>query len=190
MTKAVSTDLHDLQTQFAYVDALINRHRTAAIATVNVESLLTAWEVGQYISIQLKSAQWGAKVVSDLADYLKRQNPKRGGFGKRHLYNMVKFYDTYSTDEFHRFGAQLNLDRFVQLPIAQIEETNASLERGCVKIRRALDFFYSEKGVSLTILRPTMIYGNINDRNVSVFMKMVYKLMVVVFAYYRKTGFP
>lgn len=32
------------------------------------------------------------------------------------------------------------------------------------------------KGIDLTILRPTMIYGNLRDGNVSVFMKMVYKL--------------
>ena len=118
----------DFERQFAYVDSIINRHRTTAIATVNMESLLTAWEVGQYISIQLKSSQWGSKVVSELADYLKRQNPKRRGFGKRHLYNMVKFYDTYSTDDFQRLGEHLKLDEIVQLPIAQIEDANGQNE--------------------------------------------------------------
>ena len=121
MSKEVSTDLIELEKQFAYVDAIINRHRTTAIATVNVESLLTAWEVGRYISIQLKSSRWGSKVVSDLADYLKRQNPKRRGFGKRNLYNMVKFYDIYSTVEFIELVQRLKLGEIVQLPIAQIE---------------------------------------------------------------------
>ena len=46
MTKAVLIDLNDFEKQFAYVDSIINRHRTTAIATVNMESLLTAWEVG------------------------------------------------------------------------------------------------------------------------------------------------
>ena len=118
----------DFERQFAYVDSIINKHRTTAIATVNMESLLTAWEVGQYISIQLKSSHWGSKVVSELADYLKRQNPKRRGFGKRHLYNMVKFYDTYSTDDFQRLGEHLKLDEIVQLPIAQLEDTNGQNE--------------------------------------------------------------
>ncbi len=118
----------DFEMQFAYVDSIINKHRTTAIATVNMESLLTAWEVGQYISIQLKSSHWGSKVVSELADYLKRQNPKRRGFGKRHLYNMVKFYDTYSTDDFQRLGEHLKLDEIVQLPIAQLEDTNGQNE--------------------------------------------------------------
>ena len=35
---------------------------------------------------------------------------------------MVKFYDTYSTDEFNQLGKLLRLDEFVQLPIAQTEE--------------------------------------------------------------------
>ena len=34
-------------------------------------------------------------------------------------------------------------------------------------------------GMDLTILRPTMIYGSVNDRNVIVFVKMIDKLMVV-----------
>ena len=114
-------NLAELEQQFEYVNSLIEQHRSSAIAKVNMEALLTNWEVGQYISQQLKSAHWGAKVVSELADYLKRMNPKRRGFGKRHLYNMVKFYDTYSTEEFNLLRKQLRLDEFVQLPIAQIK---------------------------------------------------------------------
>lgn len=125
----ITSNPDDFERQFAYVDSITNKHRTTAIATVNMESLLTAWEVGQYISIQLKSSHWGSKVVSELADYLKRQNPKRRGFGKRHLYNnMVKFYDTYSTDEFRHLGEHLKLDEFVQLPIAQIENNDGQNE--------------------------------------------------------------
>lgn len=118
----ITPNLAELELQFEYVNSLIEQHRSSAIAKVNIEALLTNWEVGQYISQQLKSAHWGAKVVSELADYLKRMNPKRRGFGKRHLYNMVKFYDTYSTDEFNQLGKLLRLDEFVQLPIAQTEE--------------------------------------------------------------------
>jgi len=126
--RIIPSNPDDFERQFAYVDSIINKHRTTAIATVNMESLLTAWEVGQFISTQLKSSHWGSKVVSELADYLKRQNPKRRGFGKRHLYNMVKFYDTYSTDEFRHLGEHLKLDEFVQLPIAQIENNDGQNE--------------------------------------------------------------
>ena len=88
---------------------------------MNNEALLTNWEVGQYISLQLKSATWGNKVVSELAEYLKRMNPKRRGYSKRNLYNMVKFYELYSISDFARLTTSLKIDSFVQLPTAQIE---------------------------------------------------------------------
>ena len=111
----------ELEKQFEYVNSIIEQHRSSAIAKVNTEALLTNWEIGQYISMQLKSSAWGAKVVSDLADYLKRQNPKRRGFGKRHLYNMVKFYETYSREEFANIINGLKLPEIVQSEIAQLD---------------------------------------------------------------------
>ena len=45
-------------------------------------------------------------------------------------------------------------------------------------IEKRIDELLSGKDIKLTILRPTMIYGNINDRNISVFMKMVDKLRI------------
>lgn len=112
-------NLTQLEKQFEYVNSLIEQHRSSAIAKVNLEALQTNWEVGQYISQQLKSAHWGAKVVSDLADYLKRMNPRRKGYGKRNLYNMVSFYETYSSESFLGFIGDLHLDDLVQLPLAQ-----------------------------------------------------------------------
>lgn len=110
----------ELTRQFEYVNSLIERHRFNAITKVNIEVLLTSWEVGEYISIQLKTSHWGSKVVSELADYLKLQNPQRRGFGKRHLYNMVKFYDLYSRVEFSEIIKNLHLSEIVQLRIAQL----------------------------------------------------------------------
>ena len=111
----------ELEKQFEYVNSIIEQHRSSAITKVNTEALLTNWEIGQYISMQLKSSVWGAKIVSDLADYLKRQNPKRRGFGKRHLYNMVKFYETYSREEFANIINGLKLSEIVQSRIAQLD---------------------------------------------------------------------
>ena len=114
----------ELERQFAFVNSLIERYRSSAIAMVNTAALQMNWEIGQYISMQLKSARWGAKVVSDLADYLKRINPKRRGFGKRNLYNMVKFYDTYSTETFLKSVGDLKLPEFVQSGVAQLESNS------------------------------------------------------------------
>ena len=120
MTEDTTYIVHHEQ-EFANVDSLITAHTNAAIAKVNAEALQTYWEVGGYISDRLKNAQWGDRVVSELADYLKRHNPKRRGYGKRSLYNMVKLYDTYSTEEFGQTIEQLKLSEFVQSQIAQIE---------------------------------------------------------------------
>ena len=107
--------------EFAYVDLLITAHTNAAIAKVNAEALQTYWEVGAFISDRLKNALWGDHVVSELADYLKRHNPKRRGYSKRNLYNMVTFYDNYSSYKFQEVIEQLRLSEFVQLQTAQIE---------------------------------------------------------------------
>ena len=124
---AMNTQLahtENIYKQFEFVDTIINHHLSNAIQKVNTEALLTYWEVGQYISRQLKSSAWGAKVVSELADYLKRQNPKRKGYSKRNLYNMVSFFDTYSGEEFKKFAASLPLPEIVQPKTAQLETAN------------------------------------------------------------------
>jgi len=113
----------ELEAQFAFVNSVIERYRSSAIAMINTAALQMNWEIGQYISMQLKSSKWGAKVVGDLADYLKRQNPRRRGLSKRNLYNMVKFYDVYSRPIFIDRISQLNIKEFVQLPTAQIQDT-------------------------------------------------------------------
>lgn len=107
--------------EFAYIDSLIMARTNAAISKLNAEALQTYWEVGAYISERLKNAQWGDHVVSELADYLKRHNPKRRGYGKRNLYNMVTFYDSYNSTEFQNVVEQLRLSAFVQTQTAQIE---------------------------------------------------------------------
>lgn len=127
----------ELTRQFEYVNSLIERHRFSAITKVNIEVLMTSWEVGEYISIQLKTSRWGSKVVSELADYLKLQNPQRRGFGKRHLYNMVKFYDLYSRVEFSEMIKILHLSEIVQSSIAQlgyIEKVDRRPLKSCITL--------------------------------------------------------
>lgn len=113
--------MQQYQQEFVYVNSLITAHTNTAIAKVNAEALQTYWEIGAYISDRLKNAQWGDHVVSELADYLKRHNPKRRGYGKRSLYNMVRLFDKYSTSSFTNIIEKLKLSEFVQSQTAQIE---------------------------------------------------------------------
>lgn len=112
-----------IEQEFAYVDSIITAHSNAAIAKINTESLQMYWEVGEYISRHLRTSEWGDHIVSELADYLKRKSTKRRGYSKRNLYNMVRFFDTYSSRDFVLLSEQLKLDEFVQLGTAQIGST-------------------------------------------------------------------
>ncbi|MBR0195781.1 MAG: hypothetical protein IJQ32_06055 [Paludibacteraceae bacterium] len=115
---------------FRQVHDIVVFHRSEVARKVNTEMLQMAWEIGQYISARIKSAGWGAKVVDELSEYLQQQEPGSRGFGRRNLYNMVTFYDKYSTPEFCEIAKSLTNSLFVQhktqseivqMPSAQIE---------------------------------------------------------------------
>jgi predicted nuclease of restriction endonuclease-like (RecB) superfamily len=88
------------ENQFEDIRLIIEAHKRRAYRAANYEQIATYWEVGAYISAKLKTTQWGSKIVSNLADYLKTKQPDLKGFDKRALYRMVQFFDTYSDIEF------------------------------------------------------------------------------------------
>ena len=87
---------------------------------MNYAAVATYWAVGAFVSSRLKSAAWGSKTVVELGDYLKTRNPKLKGFGRRQIYNMVKFYETYSSTEFTDLYERLKLGEFVSPLSGQI----------------------------------------------------------------------
>lgn len=105
---------------FGYVFSLVENFRAATIRGINTNLLMCYWNIGAYISAKIHDAGWGDKVVKELADYLKLHNPKLRGFGKRNLYNMVKFYEVYHSNEFQKIAASFEKSEFVQLSTAQI----------------------------------------------------------------------
>lgn len=96
-----------LEVQFGAVQKIIIYHRTRALQNVNEESLLLSWEVGHYVSDRLKSAEWGSKVVTQLSEFLRRNDPSLRGFSRKNLYRMVSFYETYSSAGFSEQIASL-----------------------------------------------------------------------------------
>ena len=77
--KVTTVQVHDeLTRQFEYVNSLIERHRFNAITKVNIEVLLTSWEVGEYISIQLKTSRYASLMNKDkmLSPKLLSEYPK------------------------------------------------------------------------------------------------------------------
>ena len=89
-----------IKQDFNQVYSIIDLHRKRAFQEINNNSLMTAWNVGGFVSDKLKSSQWGSGVVAELSEYLRSKDPTLKSYSKRTLYRMVQFYETYSTSEF------------------------------------------------------------------------------------------
>ena len=94
---------------FAQIVQIIEQNRSQAIQVINHASVLTAWQVGAYVSDKIKNAAWGSKVVQQLAEYIHTQNPTLKGWSRVSIYRMVKFYETYSSIEFTKRASALKL---------------------------------------------------------------------------------
>lgn len=102
---------------FNKIISIINIHRQRALQEVNNNSLLIAWNVGGYISAKIKSSEWGSKVVTELSEYLRQQDPSLKGYSRRNLYMMVKFFETYSDSSFLKLINSLKMENIKVLPV-------------------------------------------------------------------------
>lgn len=118
---AINKTDNDIERQFADLLYLIEQQRSAASQAVNEKQLLTAWSVGGYISHKLKTEEWGSKVVTQFAEYIKTNAPEIKGFGRSSLYNMVMFYDEYSSAAFIETVSQYVGKNYALSANAQIE---------------------------------------------------------------------
>jgi len=110
-----------MEQQFGEVVDIILQHKSRASKAVNEELLLTAWHVGGYVSAKLKSEEWGSKVVSLLSEYIHSKRPDIKGYSRRSIYNMVMFYEEYSSKTFALTVEKYLNSQFVQPTSAQIE---------------------------------------------------------------------
>ena len=85
----------NINKHFSEVVTLIKQARYTAIKSINAEQIKLYWQIGEYISKKLESAQWGEGVVDRLADYIQTNHPEFKGFTRRGLYRMHQFYETY-----------------------------------------------------------------------------------------------
>ena len=109
-------------TEFQQVQGIISLHRSKALQTVNNENLLTAWEVGAFVSARLRDSAWGSKTVKQLSEYLRAQDPTLRGYSSRNIYNMVALYEAYSSIQFVDYQNKLKLNEFVQPVAAQMQQ--------------------------------------------------------------------
>ena len=114
--------IHSQEHQFGEVVDIILQHRSRASRAVNEEMLLTAWNVGSYVSGKLKSEEWGSKVVTQLSEYIRSHRPDLKGYSRSSIYNMVMFYDEYSSEAFRNTVQQFFSNGIVQPKTAQLTE--------------------------------------------------------------------
>ncbi len=148
-----------LEQQFGEVIDIILEHKSRASRVVNNELLLTAWYVGRYVSSKLKSEEWGSKVVSQLSEFIRSRRPDIKGYSRRSIYNMVMFYEEYSSDTFNATVEKYLSSEFVQPATAQIETTQASTSKVDAVIVQALpaQFVQPKTGQMPKILELTTL---------------------------------
>ena len=108
--------------QFEEIRGIISMHRERALRDVNEESLQMSWTVGRIVSDRLRNNEWGSKVVVQLSEYLRTKDPTMKGYSRRNIYNMVKFYEEYSSKAFVDSLQNLTLPDFVQKQTAQMDK--------------------------------------------------------------------
>ena len=152
-----------VEQQFGEVIDLILKHKSRASKAVNEELLLTAWYVGGYVSAKLKSEEWGSKVVTQLSEYIRSQRPDIKGYSRRSIYNMVMFYEEYSSETFAMTVEKYLNREFVQTASAQIEASHSepSSEHAIIVHPKAAQIVQSGIGQMPKILGLTTLSNHV-----------------------------
>ncbi len=84
-----------MDNRFTDIIQLIKQSRTNAIKAVNAELINLYWNIGEYISKKIEQSEWGDSVVTELANFIKTQEPEIKGFSDKNIWRMKQFYETY-----------------------------------------------------------------------------------------------
>jgi predicted nuclease of restriction endonuclease-like (RecB) superfamily len=84
-----------MDNRFTDIIYLIKQSRFSAIKAVNTELINLYWNIGAYISKKIDLAEWGDSVVSELASYIKLNEPEINGFSDKNLWRMKQFFESY-----------------------------------------------------------------------------------------------
>ena len=150
-----------MEQQFGEVIDIILQHKSRASRAVNNELLFTAWHVGRYVSAKLKSEEWGSKVVTQLSEYIRSRRPDIKGYSRRSIYNMVMFYDEYSSETFCTIAEKYLNSEFVQPRTAQIESAQPTQEVAVIVQFPVAQFIQPKTGQMPKILELTTLTNHI-----------------------------
>lgn len=126
------------------VRSLIERSRHSLAQAVNSELVLLYWRIGRRIREEILAedrADYGKKIVEAVSDSLKSEYGS--GFGRRNLFNMIRFAEAYQDPEIvQTLSAQLSWSHFIEIiylkdPLQrQFYAEMARVERWSVRILR------------------------------------------------------
>lgn len=150
-----------MEQQFGEVIDIILQHKSRASRAVNNELLFTAWHVGSYVSAKLKSEEWGSKVVTQLSEYIRSRRPDIKGYSRRSIYNMVMFYDEYSSESFSATVEKYLNSEFVQPGTAQIQANQPTQETAVIVQTASAQLVQPISGQMPQILELTTLSNHI-----------------------------
>ena len=93
------SDLIPYGEQFKKNFDIIESAKERAYRKVNEKLILMYRDIGEYISVQSKNAEYGDAFVQKLADFFATNYPELKGFNRRGLYRMKQFYELYKDNE-------------------------------------------------------------------------------------------
>lgn len=157
---ATSSALISEEQQFQEVLGIIQLHCQTAAKAVNEEALLTYWHVGAYVSAKLQNEEWGSAVVTRLSEYLRTQDPTLKGYGRRNIYNMVLFYDSYSSPAFKQLLLRIGQAETLQLTDNAQEQLPQIVQNNSAQLSTTTDQFVQNDSAQMPKILTLTIISN------------------------------
>lgn len=162
-----------MDNRFTDIIQLIKQSRTNAIRAVNAELINLYWNVGEYISKKIKQSEWGASVVTELANFIQTNEPEIKGFSDKNIWRMKQFYESYkdfpklsptvreSNIDFSNTFKDSYVFEFLNLPDLHSE---SDLQRGLVRqmknfiLELGKDFLFIGEEYKLQVGQPDVVW--------------------------------
>ena len=88
-----------LDTNFNKIVDLIENRKNNAYKKINEELILLYLDVGKYLYELQQDSNYGDKITTKAASFMKNNYPNIKGFTKRNIERMIQFYKTYKDDK-------------------------------------------------------------------------------------------
>ena len=95
----MSSDITPKDQQFNEIISIIENARSRALKAVNSELIQMYWQIGEYVSKQVKNGGWGKSIVAEFSSFLQNHYPGTSGFSAQNIWRMKQFYETYYGNE-------------------------------------------------------------------------------------------